>query len=76
MSAQGALEWARTIVRTAAGTPAKSPFVQTTKGRSIKVKLSRKVLYELDGGDRTKVKAFKVKVEPGAVSVGIPPAAP
>ena len=31
---------------------------------SVKVKLTRKVLYELDGGDRTKVKAFKVKVEP------------
>ena len=39
------------------------------EGRSVKVKLDRKVLYELDGGDRTKVKAFKVEVEPGAVSV-------
>jgi hypothetical protein len=34
--------------------------------------LNRKVLYELDGGDRTKVKAFKVKVEPGAVTVCVP----
>ena len=31
-----------------------------------------KVLYELDGGDRTMVKAFKVKVEAGAVSVCVP----
>ena len=38
----------------------------------MKVKLSRKVLYELDGGDRKKVKAFKVKVEPGAVKVCVP----
>ena len=41
----------------------------------MKVKLNRKVLYELDGGDRTKVKAFKVKVEPGAVTVCVPAAA-
>jgi diacylglycerol kinase (ATP) len=60
------------LARTAVGTPSKSPFAQTTKARSVKVKLNRKVLYELDGGDRTKVKAFKVKVEPDAVSVCVP----
>jgi hypothetical protein len=38
----------------------------------VKVKLNRKILYELDGGDRTKVKAFKVKVEPSAVTVCVP----
>jgi len=46
--------------------------VQTTKASSVKVKLNRKVLYELDGGDRTKTKAFKVKVEPGAITVCVP----
>ena len=45
---------------------------ETTKARDVKVKLSRKVVYELDGGDRTKVKTFKVKVEPGAISVCVP----
>ena len=45
---------------------------QTTKARTVKVKLNRKVLYELDGGDRTKVKAFKVKVEAGAITVCVP----
>ena len=53
-------------------TASDSPFVQVTKARSVKVKLDRKVLYELDGGDRTKVKAFEVEVEPGAVSVCVP----
>jgi diacylglycerol kinase family enzyme len=38
----------------------------------VKVKLDRKVLYELDGGDRTKVRSFKVKVEPGAIKVCVP----
>ena len=45
-----------------------------TKGRSIEVKLSRKVLYELDGGDREKKKTFRVDVQPGAVSVCVPAA--
>ncbi|MGZ4393306.1 MAG: diacylglycerol/lipid kinase family protein [Gaiellaceae bacterium] len=73
VTADGLLEWGRMMARTAVGTASKSPFAQTTKAGSIKVKLNRKVLYELDGGDRTKVKSFKVKVEAGAVSVCVPP---
>jgi YegS/Rv2252/BmrU family lipid kinase len=72
VTAEGLLEWGRMIARTAVGTPAKSPFAQVTKAKSIKVKLNRKVLYELDGGDRTKVNSFKVKVEPGAITVCVP----
>jgi diacylglycerol kinase (ATP) len=72
VTAEGLLEWSRVLARTAAGGADKSPFAQTTKARSVKVKLNRKVLYELDGGDRKKVKAFKVKVEPGAVVVCVP----
>ena len=76
VTAEGLIQWARTIARTAIGTAAKSPFVQVTKAHSVKVELSRKVLYELDGGDRVKVKSFKVKVEPAAVSVCVPSSAP
>ena len=47
-----------------------------TKARTVEVVLNRKVLYELDGGDREKVKKFKVKVEPGAVKVCVPRSAP
>jgi YegS/Rv2252/BmrU family lipid kinase len=72
VTAEGLLEWGRMIARAAVGPADKSPLAQTTKARSVKVKLDRKVLYELDGGDRTKVKAFKVKVEPGAVTVCVP----
>lgn len=43
-----------------------------TKGRSAKVKLGRKVLNELDGGDREKKRSFRVDVQPGAVTVCIP----
>ena len=72
ISADGIVEWSRTIARATAGTAHKSPFVRVTKARSVKVKLDRKVLYELDGGDRTRVKSFKVKVEPGAIKVCVP----
>jgi diacylglycerol kinase (ATP) len=72
VTADGLIEWGRTLARVAAGTPSKSPYTQTTKARSVKVKLNRKVLYELDGGDRSKLKAFKVDVEAGALCVRVP----
>lgn len=72
VTAEGLLEWGRMIARVAVGPADKSPMAHTTKVRSVKVRLNRKILYELDGGDRTKVKAFKVKVEPGAVTVCVP----
>jgi YegS/Rv2252/BmrU family lipid kinase len=72
VTAEGLLEWGRMLARVAVGTPQRSPFAQTTKAARVKVKLNRKILYELDGGDRAKVKAFKVEVEPGAVNVCVP----
>jgi YegS/Rv2252/BmrU family lipid kinase len=72
VTADGVLDWSRMITRAVYGSVTHSPFAQTTKARDVKVKLSRKVIYELDGGDRTKVKSFKVKVEPAAISVCVP----
>jgi hypothetical protein len=34
--------------------------------------LDRKVLYELDGGDRAKKRTFQVTVQPDAVTVCVP----
>jgi diacylglycerol kinase (ATP) len=72
VSAESMLEWGRTLARVALGSASRSPFVQETKARSVRVKLSRKVLYELDGGDRAKVKRFKVRVDPRALTVCVP----
>jgi YegS/Rv2252/BmrU family lipid kinase len=74
VTAESAIQWARTLARTAIGTTARSPFVQITRARTIEVELSRKVLYELDGGDRDKVKSFEIEVEPGAIDICVPPA--
>ena len=45
VSADGVTDWARTLARTAAGHPERSPFLRTTSARRIDVKLDRKVLY-------------------------------
>ena len=71
-NAEGLGQWARTVARTAIGTTSKSPFVQTTKAKKIRVELDRKVLYELDGGARKPTKLLKVKIEPGAITVRVP----
>lgn len=75
VTAESATEWARTFLRTAVGSTARSPFVRMTRARSIEVKLSRKVLYELDGGDRERVKSLEIDVEPGAIEICVPAAA-
>jgi diacylglycerol kinase (ATP) len=71
-SADGLLQWGRTIVRTSLSDASKSPFVHLTQARSIEVTLDRKVLYQLDGGARRKTKHFRVEVEPAAVRVCVP----
>lgn len=74
-NAEGMGEWARTVARTAMGTTSKSPFVQVTKAKKVRVELDRKVAYELDGGAREPTKLLKVKIEPGAITVRVPKSA-
>ena len=74
-NAEGLGQWARTVARTAVGTTAKSPFVQVTKAKKIRVELDRKVAYELDGGARKPTKMLKAKIEAGAITVRVPEAA-
>jgi YegS/Rv2252/BmrU family lipid kinase len=69
---EGISQWGRTLARTAFNSLTKSPFVWTTKGHRAEVSLRRKVLYELDGGKRSRRKSFKVEVEPAAVTVRVP----
>ena len=72
LHANGVTDWMRTLARTAVGQVERSPLVQATTATKIKVKLSRKVLYEVDGGDREKVKRFSIKVLPDAITVCLP----
>ena len=75
VTADSALDWLRTIARTAVGASSSSPFVRVTKARSAEVTFDRKVLYEVDGGERTRVKKLGAEVEPAAIEVCVPKAA-
>jgi YegS/Rv2252/BmrU family lipid kinase len=72
VTAHGAVEWMRTIARAAIDTASASPYTETTSARRIRIRLDRKVPYELDGGDRTKVRDLRIRLEPGAVRVCVP----
>jgi diacylglycerol kinase family enzyme len=69
LTATGVLETVRTVARVAVGSADDAAFARTTKAASVRIKLDRKVLYEVDGGDRTKVKSLRVDVEPSAIVV-------
>jgi diacylglycerol kinase (ATP) len=73
VTAEGLFQWVRTIARTVFGDARKSRFVRATTARSVSIELDRKVLYELDGGDRKKTLSLRVDVEPAAVTVCVPP---
>jgi diacylglycerol kinase (ATP) len=75
VTADDLLEWTRTIARTAVGASSTSPFVRVTKAKTASVTFDRKVLYELDGGDREKVKKLEIEVEPSAIEVCVPASA-
>ena len=72
VSADGVREWAGTVARAVVGTASKSPHAITTKVHSVRIKLDRKVLYEIDGGDRKKVRKLRVDIEPEAVQICVP----
>ncbi len=72
VTADGLSQWMRTLTRTALGSSAKSPFVQVTRARRIDVSYAKKTRYQLDGGDRERVRRLEIEVEPGALTVCVP----
>jgi YegS/Rv2252/BmrU family lipid kinase len=72
VTAHGVTQWARALARTAAGSADRSPFVQTTQARKIRVKLDRAVPYELDGGAKRATDRLRIRIEPAAVTVCVP----
>ncbi|MEN3308351.1 MAG: hypothetical protein V7603_4553 [Micromonosporaceae bacterium] len=74
-TADGAVQWARTFGRIAAGRADRSPFVQTTRASKVDVRLDTPTAYELDGGERDPVRRLKVRLVPGAITVCVPDSA-
>lgn len=73
VTADGAWQWMRTIARATAGHAEKSPLVQMTQARRIKIESRKRLPYELDGGARSKTDILRVKVVPDAVTIRVPP---
>lgn len=71
-TAQGAVEWARTLGRMAVGRSERSPFVRVTRAKRISVRLAEPMTYELDGGARAQARKMKVRVVPAAITVCVP----
>jgi YegS/Rv2252/BmrU family lipid kinase len=69
VTADGAVEWLRTLGRAAFGDVDRSPFVKTTSGERFDVRFKKPQRWELDGGSRPKVERLKVKVHPKAISI-------
>jgi diacylglycerol kinase (ATP) len=72
VTARNPAEWARTLGRVALGKAEDSPFVEVTRGKRIKVKFSRALPYELDGGARRAVTRLTVKVRPASITICVP----
>jgi YegS/Rv2252/BmrU family lipid kinase len=73
VTAEGPLQWARTLARTAFGHSERSPFVEVVRAEhTVDVRLERKLPYELDGGDRKPTKRLRVEVEHQALTVAVP----
>ncbi|HET9727898.1 MAG TPA: diacylglycerol kinase family protein [Acidimicrobiia bacterium] len=74
VTADGVWQWTRALARTAVGHPDRSPFVEMTSGHKFSVRFDRRIVYELDGGDRKPTKHLKVRVQPAAVTICVPAA--
>jgi YegS/Rv2252/BmrU family lipid kinase len=76
VTADGMLQWARALGRTALGHAEKSPFVHTTSAKKIDVRMKKATPYELDGGDRKATKRLEIKIVPAAITVCVPEGEP
>lgn len=68
-------QWLRVFGRLLEHHPQRSPFVHTTNGTKIRVRLDRPMPYQLDGGYRPPANRFRIDVEPAAINLLVPPGA-
>jgi diacylglycerol kinase (ATP) len=72
ITAKSRIQWARTVARVVLGRAENSPFIVTSRGKSMKVNFAKKTSYELDGGVRKPTNKLKIKVHPSSVSICVP----
>jgi diacylglycerol kinase (ATP) len=72
VTAQNAVDWIRTLGRVALSDAAQSPFVETTRGKKIRIRFDQRFPYELDGGARPGVKKIRINVHPSSIRICVP----
>jgi YegS/Rv2252/BmrU family lipid kinase len=72
VTAQRRRDWARVAVRAVLGRIDASPFVHMTAASSVRIKLGRKMPWELDGGDQPPASRFEVTVQPSRIPIMVP----
>lgn len=72
VTARNPVDWGRVFGRVALRGAARSPFVEMTRGRSIRVRFDRKIPYELDGGIRPPARDLRMDVHPRSVTICVP----
>ena len=76
LAASGVVATARTMARVAVRTVDDAHHARTTKASKVEIRFDRKVLYEVDGGDREKVRSLEISVIPRGLLVCVPAARP
>jgi diacylglycerol kinase (ATP) len=72
VTADSAVDWARTLGAALTGDAAASPFVETTTAARVEVHLDEALPYELDGEARPETRHLTFDVQPAAVTVCAP----
>jgi diacylglycerol kinase family enzyme len=72
VTAKSRSQWLRTVGRVVLGRAERSPFVTTSRGSRIRVRFSRPIACELDGGDRPETDKLRIKVRPASIRVCVP----
>jgi diacylglycerol kinase (ATP) len=76
LQADGAIQMIRVMARAMVGSASRSPYARTTTAHKARIRLDKKVAYELDGGTRGRTRTLKVRIEPSAIEVCVPVAPP
>ncbi len=69
VQAKSKADWMRVAARGVTGRVGGSPFVEVATAEKIKIELKSKMPWEVDGGDKTPTKSFKIKCLPGAIRI-------
>jgi diacylglycerol kinase (ATP) len=69
LQAKSRADWVRVAARSVTGRIDRSPFVDVATAKKIKIELKTKTPWQVDGGDQTPAKKFKIRCVPGAVRI-------